>query len=105
MDKEKILEKSREIHQDEGMEHAESQGREIGFIAFCILFIFLVIFNLFYGESVTFYAISSLFWALSAGESYGKYRFAKTKLHFISAIVCSITSILSVANYIIITLR
>ena len=32
MDKEKILEKSRQIHQDEGMEHAESQGREIGFI-------------------------------------------------------------------------
>ena len=105
MDKEKILEKSRQIHQDEGMEHAESQGREIGFIAFCILFLFLVIFNLFYGESVTTYAILSLLWVLIAGESYGKYRFTKTKLDLISAIAGSIASILSVANYIIITLR
>ncbi|QAT39869.1 DUF6442 family protein [Clostridium sp. JN-9] len=105
MNKEEILEKSRQIHQDEGMEHAENQGRKIGFIAFSILYLFLVIFNFFYGEIATFDAISSLFWAFIAGESYGKYSFAKTKLYLISAIAGSIASILSVANYIIITLR
>jgi hypothetical protein len=64
-----------------------------------------VIFNFFYGETVTFYAASSVFWALIAGESYGKYRYTKTKLHLITAIAGGITSVLSVANYIITTLR
>ncbi len=105
MNKEEILEKSRQIHQDEGMEHAENKGRKIGFIAFSILFAFLAIFSLFYGESVTFYAISSLFWASIAGESYGKYSFTKTKIYLISAIAQSIASFLSVANYIVTTLR
>lgn len=105
MNKKEILERSRQLHQDEGMEYAESQGRKIGFVAFCILFLFLAIFNLFYGESVTFHAISSLFWAFIAGESYGKYRFTKTKLYLVSVIAGSIASFLSIVNYIITTLR
>lgn len=105
LNKAEILEKSRQIHHDEGMKNAENQGREIGFIAFSILFLFLTIFNLFYGESVTFYAIASLFWAFIAAESYGKYRFTKTKMYLISVIAGGIASLASVANYILITLR
>lgn len=105
MKKEDILEKSRQSHQDEGVEYAENQGRKIGFIVFALLFAFLVIFNLFFGETSTFHAISSLFWAFTAAESYGKYRFLKGKVYLVITIAGSIASILSVVNYILATLR
>jgi hypothetical protein len=105
MNKEEILEKSRQSQKDEGIEYAENQGRKIGFMAFSILFAFLIIFNLFFGESCTFHAISSLFWAFIAAESYGKYRFLKQKLYLVTVIAGSMASIISVINYVLTTLR
>lgn len=105
MKKNDILEKSRDSHHDEGLEFAENQGRRIGFIVFAILFTFLAIFNMFFGESSTFHAISSLFWAFTAAEAYGKYRFFKGKINLITTIAGALASIFSVANYISTTLR
>lgn len=104
MNKEEILEKSRQSKKDEGIEYAENQGRKIGFIAFSFLFVFLTIFNLFFGESSTFYAISSLLWAFIAAVGYGKYHFAKQKLYLITVIAASIASVISVVNYVLTTL-
>lgn len=105
MNKEEILERSRQSLKDEGMEYAENQGRKIGFVAFVLLFAFLGIFNLFFGETSTYHAISSLFWVFVAGEAYGKYRFVRKKEYLITAIAGSIAAILSVVNYILTTLR
>lgn len=105
MNKEEILEKSRQSHKDEGIEYAENQGRKIGFIVFSLLFAFLIIFNLFFGESSTFHALSSLFWAFIAAEGYGKYNFSKRKVYLVTVIAGSIASVVSVANYVLATLR
>ncbi|HCL00809.1 MAG TPA: hypothetical protein DHW61_00035 [Lachnoclostridium phytofermentans] len=105
MKKADILEKSRQSYKDEGLEFAENQGRKIGFVAFVLLFVFLAIFNLFFGETGTFHAISSLFWVFMAAEAYGKYRFVRSKAYLVTAIAGSIASILSVVNYILTTLR
>lgn len=105
MNKKEVLEKSRQSHKDEGIEYAENQGRKIGFIAFTLLFAFLIIFNLFFGESSTHHAVLSLFWAFIAAEGYGKYRFFKEKVYLVTVIAGSIASVLSVANYVLTTLR
>lgn len=105
MNKEEILERSRQSHKDEGVEYAENQGRKIGFGVFVILFAFLVIFNFIYGETNTFYAISSLFWAFMAAEAYAKYRFVKQKAYLVTAVAGSIASFFSVINFVMITLR
>lgn len=105
MNKEEILEKSRESHIDEGMEYAENQGRKIGFITLTLLYSFLIIFNLFFGESSTYHAVSSLFWAVIAAGGYGKYSFLKRKVYLVIVIAGSIASVLSLVNYVLITLR
>jgi hypothetical protein len=105
MNKEEILEKSRQSHKDEGIEYAENQGRKTGFIVFSLLFAFLIIFNLFYGESNTFFALNSLFWAFIAADGYGKYSFSKRKVYLVTVIAGSTASIASVANYVMTTLR
>ena len=86
MDKNEILEKSRKENKDEGMVEAENKGMRIGFMFFCALFVFIAIFNLFFGETSTFNAVSSLFWAFFAALTYGRYRFTKSKQLLITTI-------------------
>lgn len=105
MRKEEVLKKRQQSNKDESIEYAENQGRKIGFILFEILFAFLAVFNMFFGEPSTFHAISALFWILIAGEAYGKYGFVKTKVYLITFIAGSIASLFSVINYILTTLR
>lgn len=105
MNKEEILAKSRQSFKDEGLEYAENEGRKIGFIAFTLLFVFLIIVSLFFGETSTSYAVSSLFWAFIAAEGYTKYRFLSKKVYLITLIAGSIASVLSVVNYVLAILR
>ncbi|MDU1127180.1 MAG: DUF6442 family protein [Clostridium sp.] len=105
MKKDEILQKSRQSNNDEGIEYAENRGRKIGFIAFSILFIFIAIFNLFFGDPRTFYAISPLFWIFMAGEAYGKFCFTKKGVYLITTIAACISSILFTVKFIFITLR
>ena len=104
MKKDEILQKSRQSNNDEGIEYAENRGRKIGFIAFS-LFIFIYIFNLFFGDPRTFYAISPLFWIFMAGEAYGKFCFTKKGVYLITTIAACISSILFTVKFIFITLR
>ncbi|MDD6795938.1 MAG: DUF6442 family protein [Clostridiaceae bacterium] len=105
MNKEEILEKSRQSTIDEGIEHAENEGRKTGYIIFTIVYAFIITFNLFFGESDTFHALSSLFSIFIATEAFQKYRFIKNKIYLISAIAAGMTSIISLINYILTTLR
>ncbi len=63
MDKNTVLEKSRNSRRDEGIECAESKGRKIGFVIFSLIFLFIILFNLFFsgGNNSVFYAASSMF--------------------------------------------
>ena len=105
MKKEELLEMSRKLNSDEGMEHAENQGRKIGFFVFSFLFIVLAVFSLFIWQLSTLYAVSSLFWAYLAAEAYAKYRFTRKKVFLASTLASGIASICFVANYIITVFR
>ena len=105
MNKEEILEKSRKSNYDEGMEHAENQGRKIGYIVFMLLFACLVIFSLVFWQIGTLYAVASLFWVFMGVEAYAKYRFSKKKVYLVTAVAGSLASVCFVANYILEILR
>ena len=62
MEKEEVLAMSRKEKNDEGLVAAENQGRKVGFLAFCALFIVIIFFNLFTGQIN--YAPMTLFWDL-----------------------------------------
>lgn len=102
MNKDEILAKSRNEKSDEGMQQAENKGRRIGVSAFCGVFIFIVIFNLFNGQQS--YAPQAMFWAFVAAEAYPKYRFTKRKEYLISTIAGCIASVAFLVNFIIETL-
>lgn len=103
MNREEILAKSREEKHDEGFLEAENQGRKIGMIAFCIIFIFIIIFNLING--IKSYGPMTMFWAFLAAESYPKYRFTKNKLYLCHTIVSAIASLGFLLCYILTALE
>lgn len=102
MNKEEILMRSRK-EKDEGMEYIENRGRKIGFTAFCCIFIFIVLFNLFTGQ--TNYAVFSMFWAFAAAEAFPKYQFTGQKTFLVTTICGSVACIASLLSYVISTLR
>ena len=89
MNKEEILKRSRSEKYDEGMLYAENQGNKYGFIIFCIIFVIIVLFNFFTGQSN--HSVFSMFWAVSGTQSYLKYKFSKSK-SFLISFVCSTTA-------------
>lgn len=103
--KDEVLARSRSEKADEGIVAAENSGRKIGFLAFIIIFIFLIFFNLFLGDFPTVYAISALFWAFMAAEAYAKYRFTKKMVYFVSAFAGGMASLASLVNHILYALE
>lgn len=99
MNKEQILSRSRAEKSDEGMQQAENSGRRIGVSAFCVVFIFLILFNTFKGHQS--YAPFAMFWAFIAAESYPKYRFTKNKAYLISTVAGTIASAAALVSYIL----
>lgn len=104
MNKEEILERSRQAGEDEGMEHTENHGRIVGYFAFSIFYLIIVIFDWVFGDGRTAEAVSSLCFILLASQTYIKYRFARQKTYLVIAIIGSISSLAFAASYIIITL-
>ncbi|WP_313757407.1 DUF6442 family protein [Tissierella sp.] len=98
MNNDEILKRSRQQKQDEGMEHTENNGRKLGFIAFCCVFLFEVIFNSFLGEQS--YAIFALFWTFIAAEAIPKYRFTQKKACLITIIAGFIAAAASLAGFV-----
>lgn len=106
INREIILEKSRKEGKDEGKEFLEYKGRNHGFVFFCILYIFIAVFNLFKGDSTsTFSAITSLFFCFTSSEAFVKYRYTKEKAYLITFVASLLTVILSLINYILVCLR
>jgi len=103
MNKEEILNKSRQEKFDEGMLHSEEKGRKIGIKVFCGVFIFIVLFNMFFshGNNTTFYAVSSMFWAFAAGEAFPKYQFTHNKAFMVTTVVGGIASAAYLASFVL----
>ncbi|WP_426348826.1 DUF6442 family protein [Alloiococcus sp. CFN-8] len=97
--------KSKDILQDKGNKSVNGQRNRIGYIFCGILFLFLITFNLLYGEPATLHAITALFWAFLAADYYERYRSTKIKLNLINTIVFSIAAFMSTLNYILRTLK
>ena len=103
MNKEEILAKSRKEKNDEGLIDATNRGQGIGVVAFCLVFVFIVFFNFFTGQSN--YAPMAMFFAFNAAEAYPKYKFTKNKSYLINVIFGSIACIAFLINLVITTLR
>ncbi len=103
MDKEEILNKSRQSKKDEGFEHIENKGRKIGYIVFCCVFVFIILFNAFMGQQN--FAVSALFWAYLAAEAIPKYQFTHNKSYLIVTIAGSIATIAYLASFVLESLR
>ena len=102
MNKEEVLQASRAQKEDEGQLYADQYGRKIGYIAFCVLFAAIVLFNFFMGQSN--YVPFTLFWAFFGAEAYGKYRVTRKKSHLFTTICSAIAALCFLATYIIQTL-
>lgn len=107
MDKNSILEKSRNSKRDEGMEYAEDKGRKVGFVIFCFIYLFIILFNLFFSRfsNPVFYATSSMFWVFISAEAFQKFKFTQKKIYLVTTISGAIATVLWLANFIIITLK
>ncbi|CZR95588.1 MULTISPECIES: DUF6442 family protein [Clostridioides] len=103
MNKEEILSKSRQSNKDEGLEYIENKGRKIGYSIFTCVFAFIVIFNTFIGQKSD--AVSALFWTFGLAENIAKYQFTHEKKNLILAIGFLITTIFSLTNFVLSSLR
>lgn len=103
MNREEILEKSRNEKKDEGMIEAENKGRRIGITAFSAVFIFIILFNFINGQPS--YAPMAMFWAFAAAEAYPKYKFTNKKDYLVTAIAGAVASIGFLACFVINVLR
>lgn len=103
MNKEEILSKSRQSNKDEGLEYIENKGRKIGYLIFICIFAFIVIFNAFIGQKSD--AVSALFWTFGVAENITKYQFTHEKKNLILAIGFLITTIFSLTNFVLSSLR
>ena len=84
MNREEILEKSRNERRDEGEIQAENKGMYIGNIVFTFAFLALLILNYLCNQkSWGYVALASTF---EIGESYAKYKFSKNRWDMLAVV-------------------
>lgn len=103
MNREEILAKSRDEKRDEGMISAENRGRKIGITAFCLIFIFITLFNLFAGRRND--GPQAMFWAFVAAEAFPKYRFTGKKAYMVTTVAGAVASAAALGTFIISAIR
>lgn len=103
LNRQEILEKSRKENNDEGMVYAQNRGRMFGYIGFGIVFLFIIIFNLFNGRDS--YAPMAMFWAFICFESYPKFIFTKRKSYLALTILSAVTTLSFLICFIMETLN
>lgn len=88
--REEILEKSRLSQQDEGVEYALTQGIKLGNYYTEMIGILLILLCLLTGQTLTIYALLTLYGAHCFGEFIAKYRYLKQKRYMMAAVVFGI---------------
>ena len=81
----KILEKSRRLNRDEGLEYAEKRGTEIGVIVYAIVSFILMAFSIPNRMDIVS-TIAAISFAFVFGGTFSRYRFTKEKFYLIGAI-------------------
>lgn len=99
MNREEILQKSRDAKQDEGFVQAENQGRRMGITALSVVFLFIILFNFFNDQDT--YAPFSMLWAFIAAEAYPKFRFTRNRAYLVTTICASIATLCYLSCYVI----
>ena len=92
--KEDILEKSRRLKQDEGVEHAELKGFRSGWLKTHIFILPLILFFGFTGQTVAWLGIVSVTAGFDFGHQLEIYRFTKKKSHLVQSIFFASCAIL-----------
>jgi len=103
MGKEEILKRSRAEKEDEGETYAADRGRRAGVMAFCLVFIAIVAFNLITGQNS--YAPFAMFWAYIAAEGWGKYRVSGAKVHLWTVIFGGVGAVCWLGCHILTVIR
>jgi len=87
-----ILEKSRKVNQDEGVDYAKNQGRRIGMHALGGMSLALAAFSFFTNQASTINALVAAIFAFSCGEMLAHYLFTKNMLHLAGAVLFALLS-------------
>ena len=91
MNKQEILEKSRQSNKDEGVEFAKLLGGRAGeFAAFTLVGFPLLVFSVITGQFSTIMALATLSLAFESGRSFITYHFTKQRRKLILAVVCAV---------------
>ncbi|MCL2852473.1 MAG: DUF6442 family protein [Defluviitaleaceae bacterium] len=75
--KEDILERNRKSSKDEGLDYTKKQGYRIGYYAFGVMGIALVVFSIHTDQMTVIFALTSVVFAFSFGEMLAHYLFTK----------------------------
>ena len=103
MDKEKILLRSRNEQNDEGLMDAENQGRKLGVSAFTAVFCIIVLLNFFYGKNND--AAMAMYFTYIAAEAYPKYKFTGKKYQILIVLISGFAALYFLLCFIFGTLR
>jgi len=99
--KEEILEKSRRLQHDEGIEYAVTQGAKKGnYYAIEIIGFPMLMFSMIIGQWLVAYALASIILASWFGEFLTKYRFLKQKRYLIVTIFFGLNGIGAIVLFI-----
>ena len=99
MEKQEILEKSRQEKEDEGVTYAENKGRRWGIIGFCLLIIAFIIYNGVKG--LDSYMPQTLFWGYITCEAFGQYRVRRERKLLWTVIFGGIATVCWLACYVL----
>ncbi|MNI37026.1 hypothetical protein D3C73_910980 [compost metagenome] len=102
MDKEIILEKSRQEKKDEGKEFIFNRGRKFGVIGTLSIFCILAVFNLYNNHQGTNAALLAVVMGYLGCESFGIYSITKKKMDLIKIILGSGLSLFFFIKYFLI---
>jgi len=95
-----ILEKSRRLKKDEGMEHAQLKGRVLGESTMAAVLIPILVFALLRGEVVAFNATVAVMFAFVFGLCLTEYRFTRRKYHLIWTVGMAVSTIISIVAFV-----
>jgi len=90
--KEEILEKSRQLQHDEGMEYAVEKGTMLGHRYTGSIGVLLILLSLMAGEMLTIYALLTLFSVHHFGEFFSHYRHFKQKRYIVGFVFFGLIS-------------
>ena len=99
MEKQEILEKSRQEKVDEGVTYAENKGRRYGEIGFSLLIAAFIIYN--WIKGLDCYLLFTLFWGYLAAEGLGKYQVRRERKFLWGIVFGAIASLCFLLCYVL----